>query len=180
MMKSVDHFWKNILAAGALSQMPAYHLIIFLQKSHPDPYYPQTILLPQITKESNHNVPKTPLPAEKCTSHEKCTIIPTRKMCITTQLWVVLGFRAIIQLCSVQGTNQTLNMDHVQFYLARYLVLHLNLVNPTRLLFSFSACSCSHLPLCSYNSAAVITLTKCGDESWIITFYLEPCHAGRW
>lgn len=174
MMKSVDHFWKNILAAGALSQMPAYHLIIFLQKSHPDPYYPQTILLPQMTKESSHNVPKTPLPAEKC------TIIPTRKMCITTQLWVVLEFRAIIQLCSVQGTNQTLNMDHVQFYLAWYLVLHLNLVNPTPAFCFLSL----HLPApispCSYNSAAVITLTKCGDESWIITFYLEPCHAGRW
>lgn len=122
--------------------MPAYHLIFVLQQFCPGLFYPQTILLQQLSKDSSHTAPKTPFPAERCASHERCTIIPTRKMCISTQFWVVLEFRAITQLCSVQGTKQTLNMDHVQFYLAWYLVLDLNLVNPT-LAFRFLSL---HLP----------------------------------
>lgn len=66
------------------------------------------------------------------------------KLC--TQLWVALQFRAIIQSCCVQGTKQTRNMDHVQFYLAWYLMLYLNLVNPNLAFFSFSASSGFHLP----------------------------------
>lgn len=62
------------------------------------------------------------------------------KLC--TQLWVALQFRAIIQLCCVQGTKQTRNMDHVQFYLAWYLMLYLNLVNPNLAFFFLSL----HLP----------------------------------
>lgn len=63
--------------------MPAYHFIFFLQQSCLGLYYSLTTLLQKLAKESSHTAPKTHLPAEKCTSHENCTIIPTRKMCIT-------------------------------------------------------------------------------------------------
>lgn len=177
-------FWKNVLAACALSQIPAYHLIFFLQ-SWPGLYYPQIILQQQqLTKESSHTVPKTPLPAEKCTSHEKCTIIPIRKKCITHQ-WSCAHSSGYFW-SSVQLYNWALYREQDINYgpcsvlpcMVSCVVFKSGESNPC-LLFSFSASSCFHLPLCSYNSAAVITLTKCRDESWIITFYLEPCHAGK-
>lgn len=75
------------------------------------------------------------------------------KLC--TQLWVVLEPSAIIQLSSVEGTKQTLNVEHVQFYLAWYLVLYLNLVNPI-LAFCFLSL---HLPA-SISPRALTTLPQ--------------------
>lgn len=140
--------------------MPAYHLIFFMQQSCLGPYYPQTILLQQLTKESNHAVPKPLFQLRNAPVMRNAASSPLGSCASHTweAVHTALGSSGVqsnytIVLCAGSKTDINYGPCSVSPCMVAPVVFPSAESNPC-LLFSFSS-SCFHLPLfsrlcCSY------------------------------